>query len=322
MASSFDLPGGDFPRSASAFCLGASTWGSRTRGDDLDHLYDAFRAAGGNFFDSAHVYAAWLPGGTGASERALGEIVRRRGDRRNVILATKGGHPALDTRYPRPDRCLTPHVIAQDIAESLDRLGDDAIDLYYLHRDDPRVPVGEIIDLLHEHVAAGRIKRIGASNWKADRIAAANAYAAGRGRSRFVVHQAKYSLAWPNPSKDLTSPPFDADDVAWHASSRMPLCAYSSTANGYFATHGVKGAGGWQNATSAARLRQADRVASEIGATPNQVALAWLLRQPFPIVPVLGTTSVDHLADALAAATLRLSADQVRSLTVAPGTSA
>src|SRR5450432_2220154 len=118
----------------STFCFGTIGWGTKTRGDDLDRLYDKFRSTGGNFFDSAHVYAFWLPNGLGASEQALGEIVRRRRDRGNVVLATKGGHPNMTGGYPRPDRYLSPEVISQDIADSLDRLGVDTIDLYFLHR--------------------------------------------------------------------------------------------------------------------------------------------------------------------------------------------
>src|SRR6185295_8293975 len=107
----------------STFCMGTIGWGTKTNSDHLDRLYDTFRTAGGNFFDSAHVYSFWLPNGLGASERALGEIVRRRADRDRVILATKGGHPHVAGGYDRPDRYLAPEVIAKDIAESLERLG-------------------------------------------------------------------------------------------------------------------------------------------------------------------------------------------------------
>src|SRR5215831_10773320 len=99
---------------AFTFCLGTIGWGTNVVGEHLDRLYDTFRNAGGNFFDSAHCYQFWMPGGLGASERALGEIVRRRGDRDRVILATKGGHPNDANGYPRPDRYLAPEVIAKD----------------------------------------------------------------------------------------------------------------------------------------------------------------------------------------------------------------
>jgi aryl-alcohol dehydrogenase-like predicted oxidoreductase len=293
--------------------MGTIPWGTTVRGNALERLYDSFREAGGNFFDSAHVYAFWQPDGLGASERALGDIVRRHGDRERVILATKGGHPHMKGGYDRPDRYLAPDVIARDIDESLERLGVDSIDLYFLHRDDLRVPVGEIIDLLNEHVAAGRLRQLGASNWTTARIAAANDYAAARGRSGFVASQMRFSLAIANPSKDPSVPLFGDNEIAWHASTKLPVVAYSATANGYFATNGEKG-GGWKNERSAARLRKANRLAAELGATPNQVALAWLLHQPFPVVPLLGTTNLDHLRDALSARTLQLSVDQVRAL--------
>src|ERR1043166_5285513 len=149
----------------SSLCLGGGSLGTVIRGADMYRLYDQFREAGGNFFDTAHCYSFWLDGGDGASETALGECVRRRGDRVRVVIATKGGHPAVPPRYPRPEGYLAPEVIATDIQESLQRLGMDQIDLYYLHRDDPRVPVAEIIDMLNAEITRGRIRHLGASNW-------------------------------------------------------------------------------------------------------------------------------------------------------------
>jgi aryl-alcohol dehydrogenase-like predicted oxidoreductase len=297
----------------STFGLGTIAWGTKLRGDDLDSLYDSFREAGQNFFDSAHVYSFWLPGGSGASERALGDIVRHRGDRANVVLATKGGHPAMNGGYDRPERYLSPQVIARDVADSLDRLGVDAIDLYFLHRDDPRVPVGEIVDLLNEHVGSGRLREIGASNWTSARIEEANGYAAARGLRAFVASQVKFSLATANPGKDPIVPPFDTTEIAWHQRSGLPVCAYSPTAAGGFAAGEMKG--GWINPPSLARLAVAKQIAAEIGASAHQVALAWLLQQEFTVIPLLGTTNVEHLRDALAAGAIRLSADQMCALT-------
>jgi aryl-alcohol dehydrogenase-like predicted oxidoreductase len=305
------LAAGTIP--VSAFGFGTIGWGTQVRGDHLDRLYDTYRAAGGNFLDSAHVYAFWLPEGLGASERALGEIVRRRNDRRNVLLVTKGGHPNL-SGYPRPDYFLAPDVISQDITESLERLGFDAIDLYFLHRDDPRVPVGELIDLLNEHLMKGHVRALGASNWTTSRIAAANEYAAAHGKKGFAASQPRFSLAVPNASGDPTVKPFDSQDYDWHCATGFPMCAYSPTANGYFATNGTKGAKGWTNPTTLARLRAAQRLAAEVGVTPNQIALAYLLHQPFPVVPVLGTTNLEHLVESLAAKDVQLSMDQIHHL--------
>lgn len=303
-----------FPRTPSPLALGTVYWGTKLVGQSLDALYATYREAGGKVFDSAHVYAFWLPDGYGSSERALGEIVRRNGDQENVLIATKGGHPSLKG-YERPDDYLSPRQIASDIRDSLGWLGLPSIDLYYLHRDDLRVPVGEIVDALHEHVVAGQLKTLGVSNWSNARLAEANAYAAANGKTPFVANQPKFSLAVPKPSKDALVGTFTDADAAWHAGKGITIFAYSSTANGYFSTGGVKGAGGLQPEPSAARLRAAERVARDIGATPGQVALAWLMHQPFPVVPILGTGDIDHLRDALGAVDVKLTAEQVQFLT-------
>jgi len=295
----------------SAICLGAADWGTKADDAQVDRLYETYRAAGGNCFDTAHVYAMWA-GATGASERALGACVRRHGDRPNVVLVTKGGHPDCGPKYPRPDRYLAADVIARDVAESLERLQVDAIDLYFLHRDDERMPVGEIIEPLDEHVRAGRLRAIGASNWRAARIAAANAHAAARGLTRFVASQVLYNLA--QPTKPPGVPFLTGGELAWHAAGGMPVFAFSATANGYFATGGQSAHRSYENETSRARLDRAALLATERGATANQVALAYLLHQPFPIVAMTGTTSVEHLRDALRSPDIALTPEGVRWL--------
>ena len=300
-------------RMSSPFAVGAATWGIRLTGDALDRFYASCREGGVRHFDTAHVYASWIPGGDGVSERALGDLVRRNNDRANVAIATKGGHPALSGMYDRPDDYLSPTQIAADARDSLERPGVAFVDLYYLHRDDPRVPVGEIVDALHDLVAAGRVKTIGVSNWTAARVASAQAYAAANQRTPLVATQPKLSLGVPKPSGDPTVPPFDMTDIASQAAAGLTVYAYSSTANGYFASGGMKG-GGWRTPESERRLAAAENIAGQIGATTNQVALAWLLRLPFKVVPILGTENAAHLADALAAANVKLTPAQVVAL--------
>jgi aryl-alcohol dehydrogenase-like predicted oxidoreductase len=295
----------------SAICLGTAEWGTKADDVQVDRLYETYRAAGGNCFDSAHVYAMWA-NATGASERALGACVRRHGDRGDVVLCTKGGHPDAGAKYPRPDRYLAAGVIARDVAESLERLGTDVIDLYFLHRDDARMPVAEIIEPLNEHVRAGRLRYLGASNWSTARIAEANAHAAARGLAPFVASQVLFNLG--HPSKPPFVPFLAGDDLAWHAASGFPAFAFSATANGYFATDGQAAKGSYDNPTSRGRLERARQLAVELGVTPNRVALAYLTHQPFPVVPMTGTTSVEHLVDAVGAGVVSLTGEQVRWL--------
>ncbi len=309
----------------SALCLGAGAFMPVLPPERTDRLYEAFRGAGGDFFDSAHCYAFWVAGGLGVPERRLGECIRRHGDEGRVFVATKGGHPNAGAAYRRPDRYLAPEVIAADIRQSLDRLGLPRIDLYLLHRDDTRVPVGEILDALDAEASAGRLRHLGASNWSVARIAEANEYAARAGRRPLIASQVQWSLAESNagpPKSDLDMRRLALADAAWHARTGLAVMAYSPTAGGYFASGGATvlaqsssaARKTYDNPVSRARLARAEKLARDLGRSANQVALAWLMAQSFPTIPILGTKDPAHLADALAAADLHLRAEEVRWL--------
>jgi aryl-alcohol dehydrogenase-like predicted oxidoreductase len=279
----------------SALVYGTSDWGIDPK-VSVEPLYTTFREAGGTSFDTAHCYAFWKDA-LGASERSLGACVRAHDRRADVVLCTKGGHPSDPPRYPRPDRYLGPEVLASDVRDSLERLGTDYIDLYFLHRDDPRAPVDEVIDALAPEVASGRVRAIGASHWSVRRIEDANAYARARGLTPFVASQPGWSLAQILPR----------DDRAFYQKTQLAVFAFSPTARGYFA--GTKDPG-VDNPTSRARLERARKLGAELGATASQVALGWLMAQPFPVAPILGTMNVEHLSDALGAARLALTDEQ------------
>ncbi len=292
----------------SPLVLGGGAFGSEITGEHLDVLLDAYHAAGGNWLDTAHCYAAWTPAGAGCSERAIGDYLRRRGHRSEWVLATKGGHPAMGG-YERPKVCLSPECIARDIDESLDRLGADVIDFYWLHRDDERLGVDEIIDMLDEHIEAGRLRYVGASNWTLERLAAANAYAEQAGRAGFVATQPRWHLAevagkLPNGMRFL-------DDASrrWCREQNLAIVPYTATAGGAFATGKIGNE--IDTPETRARLDRARRLAEEMNCTPNQIALAWLMCQPQPVFPITGTSSVEHLTEAMAATELRLSPEQL-----------
>lgn len=316
MLPTLALPGSDL--SVSTLCLGAAPFGTSVTGEALDRLFGTFLDAGGTFFDTAHCYCGWLPDGNGVSERTLGTIVRRFGVRDRVVLATKGGHPEIGPYYRRPERYLSPETIAGDVAESLVRLDTDVIDIFYLHRDDARVPAEEIIEWLNVEVRAGRVRALGASNWRVERIAAANAHAAAQGLHGFALSQPQFSLARFNhePGPDPTLRSLAPVDLAWHAWTQLPVAAYSSTACGYFAGNTRENAvGQFDNPVSQARRERATQLATELGCTPNQVALAYLLGQPFPVIPILGTTNLDHLREAITAVEVKLTPVQLHWLT-------
>jgi len=307
------LPG--MNREVSELCFGMGGFGTTTRGEATDRLVATYLEAGGDFFDTAHCYLFWEENGEGASERELGACLRRLGVRDSVVVASKGGHPDGGESYRRPDDYLSPRTLTSDIDESLERLGDAHIDLYYLHRDDPRMSVEEIIDFLNGEIARGRIGALGASNWSVQRIAQANAYAARKGLHGFVASSVMCSLA--DPDWKMTPEPtmryVTTDEESWHTVTQLPLVAYSATGTGYFArtpdTTQLS-----TNPANEARRERARSLGTELGCTPTQIALAWLLHQPYPILPLFCTTKPAHLAEILGAADIPLTPEQVHWL--------
>ncbi len=299
----------------SRFSLGTADFGAATSQEAADAVLDAYLGLGGNFIDTAHVYAAWIPNGAGASERCLGDYLRRRGVRDQLVLATKGGHPDFQPNYPRPDHYLAPEVIAGDITDSLERLQIDCIDLYYLHRDDPRVPVDEVISMLNEEIHHGRIRHIGASNWCVDRVAAANEYAAANELHGFCASQVEFSLASAGtvPDTDPAMRTFTPEMNRWHQESKLPVVAYSAAANGFFA-QSANAERKYGNHTNQWRRKRVEELARTRGCSPTALALAWLLHQPFPVIPLIATSRPERLQQITEADALELDETEVNAL--------
>jgi aryl-alcohol dehydrogenase-like predicted oxidoreductase len=300
-----DIPNTDLR--VSTFCQGVMPLWSAIDGEEMDALLDAFVERGGNFFDTAHCYAFWAREGAGSSERAIADYLHRRGLWDQVVLATKGGHPG-EPGYRKVEWFLSPERIAADIDDSLGRMQIDCIDLYWLHRDDPRLPVGEIVDCLNAEVERGRIRYFAGSNWSGARLEEANAYAAAKGVQGFVASQPCWSAASKPMGRTMRE--LSPEDWEFHKASGMPVIPYSPTAQGYFATNGKRGKA-YDRPENHERLAKVNAMAKKLGASPNQVALAWLLAQPFPVIPILGTTRIDHLIDGLGAADITVDLDEL-----------
>ena len=286
----------------SRLALGTLGFSPVTRDRDYA-LLDAWLEAGGTVIDTAQVYE------DGDAERLLGLWLRDRpGVRERLVIVTKGAHPDGDRVR------VTPADIARDLSESIGRLGGP-VDLYLLHRDDPAVEVGELIDALDAHRRAGDIRAFGVSNWTLPRIEEANAYAAARGVAGISCNSPHLSLAVQN------EPPWpgclsatDAGARAWHARTGMPLLAWSAQAGGFFAGSGGASSRVYENAANRERRARAEQVGRRAGGTANAVALAWVLAQPFPTIAVIGPHSVEHLRASLEALDIRLSVEDVRWL--------
>jgi aryl-alcohol dehydrogenase-like predicted oxidoreductase len=298
--------------------LGVGAFGSSIPRDRSFAILDAFAEAGGNFVDTAHVYAAWLPEGKGASERTLGAWLKARGVSERFVVGTKGGHPDLSTMHISR---LSPVEITQDLNESLERLDASSVDLYWLHRDDPTVPVGEILGVLNEHIAAGRVRAIGASNWTVQRLDEAEEYARAGGLVGFCASQIGYSLAHAETRKVAWAGMLyaDAPTLDYHRRRHLPLVAYSSQAQGFFSgRYGPDLPARNQNmhdlyysSDNFGRLKRVTEMAAERGTSPNAIALAYLLAQPFPTYALVGSRNEEQIRDSVTAADIQLSDEEV-----------
>ncbi|MBN1579146.1 MAG: aldo/keto reductase [Anaerolineae bacterium] len=303
-------------------CFGTSNLGATIDTKTSFAMLDAYADAGGNMIDTAIVYSNWIPGTNSTSEKTLGQWIKARGNRERMIVATKGGHPYLDTMHiPR----LSPQEIVEDLHASLEHLQTDYIDLYYLHRDDPTRPVQEIVDTLNQQIRTGQVRYIACSNWRAERIRAANDYARAHGLHGFVANQMLWNLAPVDPDKiaDKTMAAMTDDLYTYHRQTGLAAIPYSSQANGLFQK--LAQAGTLDQTRSGAvrmvdldetrrRLERIQHVQSQTALSITQIVLAYLISQPFPTIPVVGCRTPEQLADSLQAADVRLTPVQIAYL--------
>jgi len=276
-------------------------------------LLDAVFEMGGNALDTAHVYAG------GNSERGIGQWMRARGNREQVVIISKGCHHNADRKR------VTPFDLAADLHDSLARLQTDYVDVYLLHRDDPSLPVGPIVEALNEHWRAGRIRAFGGSNWTHERIQTANDYAAAQGLQPFTASSPNYGLAeqvldpW-GPGCVTLSGPQNTAARSWYQGSQMPVLAYSSLGRGFFSgritpENYEETRGSLDKACLTAychdvnfrRLERAMALARERSATVPQIALAYILNSPLNVFPLIGAATGEEFAQNLAALDLPLS---------------
>lgn len=307
--------------SPSALCMGTGDLGGSIDRESSYALLDTFLARGGTFLDTAKVYSDWIPGERSRSERLLGAWMKARGSRERVVLATKGAHFELDT--PHISR-VTPDDITADLDASLVNFQTDWIDLYWLHRDDPRRPVSEILETLQDHVRAGKIRCYGASNWTRARLEEARVYSAEHGLDGFAAVQNMWSLAQVTPGAipDPTIVVMDEDLWDYHHQTNLTAIPFSSQANGLF--HKLAAGGKealrpqlqrqYLNPTTEMRAARLQELRAQTGLSTTQLILGYLLSQPFPAIPVFSSRSIEQLEDTLTASGVRLTPDQVAYL--------
>jgi aryl-alcohol dehydrogenase-like predicted oxidoreductase len=291
----------------SKLCLGTGGFGTGVPGEKAFAQMDRFFGKGGNFFDSARVYADWVPGGHGASEKTLGAWIRERKLRDKVVISTKGAHPDLKTMHiPR----MSPGEIRSDLEESLEALGTGYIDIYFLHRDDVSRPVEEILDTLEGCRKEGKILHYGCSNWTLARMEEAEKTAARRGFEGFLCDQIWFSLGDITLAEvaDKTLTAIDRDIYAWHEKTKKALMAYTSSCNGWFSkkllgkpiSPGQEAV--YNNGPNRKLLEKLAVWEKEFGVSAAVLVSAFVMSQDFPSTPIASFSSVEQL-DELAAAT-------------------
>lgn len=288
--------------------------------DDRDgnfRLLDACFENGFNAFDTAHSY------GGGLTDSELGAWISSRGVRAEVVILAKCAHPENGIA----DR-VRPEYIRSDIAESLERLQTDYVELMLLHRDSRQYPVGEIVDVLNEAKEAGQIGVFGGSNWLGDRVKAANDYAAAQGKTGFGAVSPQFSVA------EMVKPPWEGcisvsgaqgeADRAFYEANEISLFTWSSLAGGFMtgkfsrdnldsftAYWDTNPIGAYAYESNFQRLDRVIELARDKGVSPAQISVAYVLSNGARIHAIVANWEVEQVADNAAAAAIELSAAEI-----------
>ena len=269
---------------------------------------DAYYGAGGNLFDTAFIYAG------GKTEEIFGDWhTSRTIPRDEIILIGKGAHSPL---------CY-PDMIARQLFRSLERLKTDHVDLYFMHRDNTDVPVGEFVDAMDAEVRAGRIRGpFGGSNWTRERMDEAIAYAEKNGKTAPGALSNNYSLAeMLDPIWAGCVAASDDQWKAWLNAKQIPNFAWSSQGRGFFTDRAGPDKRDdeelvrvWYSDKNFRRRERAIELARSLGRNPIHIALAYVLAQPFPVIPLIGPRTLGELEDSLSALDIKLTPEQVKWL--------
>jgi aryl-alcohol dehydrogenase (NADP+) len=297
-------------------CLGGNVFGWSIDEERSFAVLDAYVAGGGNFIDTADSYGRRGPGGAGESERIIGRWIAARGNREQLVIATKVGmSPDLSG--------LSRATIRQGIEGSLQRLGIDTVDLYYAHKDDLDTPLEETLGAFGELIAEGKIRHAAASNYSAARLEEAVSVGRGEGMASYVALQPHYNL--------LERAQYEGELAGVCERHGLSCIPYFGLARGFLSGKYRRGGAevdspraagvreSYFNARGFAVLDALDEIAAAHDAPVAAVSLAWLLAQPTVLAPIASATSTEQLTELLECAKLELSPAELDCLSAASG---
>lgn len=282
----------------SQICYGQVKLGLRPDEAEGMHLLDLFASLGGNFVDTASVYSNWVPGELHRSERVLGDYFKSRGNRDKFVICTKGCHYDLATKADR----VTPADFMADLETSLKALRTDRIDLYLFHRDDMRMPAATLLEVCEKAKAEGKIRYYGSSNWRVQRLTAADKAAQEHGFEGFRVNQLTThpAVGLTNPLPDDTMTMWNRNYAGYHRATGMTVMGSSSLAEGFLSDPDNERFAGTMYDSGAARLlaKKVRTLAQETGLTPAQICIRFQTDYPgIQMVPVFTASTEKNLRE-------------------------
>lgn len=296
------------------FALGGNVFGWTVQKPGAFEILDEYTRSGFNLIDTADTYSAWVRGNKGGeSETIIGEWLKKRNNRKDVVIATKVGKPMGPGKSG-----LSRKYIRQAIEDSLKRLQTDYIDLYQSHDDDPHTPMEETLGTFTDLIKEGKVKAIGASNFTALRLGMALEVSNANGYARYETLQPPYNLYDRSFEKDL-----------------QPLCvkegigviSYYALASGFLTgkyrsekdlEKSARGQGvrKYLDAKGKKILSALDEVSAKYHCSPASIALAWLMTRPAVVAPIASATNLDQLRDLIKAVEINLDADSIEALSI------
>jgi len=295
----------------SIFCLGAMYFGTRNDKETSYQLLDQYVAAGGSFIDTANIYSRWVPGFVGGeSEILLGEWMRERKNRNQLFLASKVGF-----EYPGVTRGLKARQIEEECHKSLKRMGIATIDLYYAHVDDRNTPMEETLAAFDRLVKAGKVRLIGASNFLAWRLEEARWMSQTHDWAKYCCIQQRHTYVRPRAGTSFDPQVAANDDLLDYCRARgITMLAYSPLLNGAYSRADRSFQEQYVGVDTDTRLAALKKVAQEVGATVNQIVLAWMIHSDPCVIPLIAASTQAQMQENLDTLKIKLSAEQMEYL--------